>query len=87
MRTVTFDSTAKPDDPPVWRAVGAGWDAAFTSVSAREAHRVEICRVLVTCLEDNTASARIIAANGGELENVIEDPSRGDRFAATGSRW
>jgi predicted acetyltransferase len=30
--------------------------------------------VLVTCLEDNLTSARIIEANGGELENVIEDP-------------
>jgi predicted acetyltransferase len=31
--------------------------------------------VLVTCLEDNLASARISEANGGELENVIADPA------------
>ena len=32
-------------------------------------------RVLVTCLQDNVASARVIEANGGELENVIDDPA------------
>ena len=32
-------------------------------------------RILVTCLEDNRASARIIEANGGVLENVLADPA------------
>jgi hypothetical protein len=36
-RTVTFDSTAEPDDQLVRRAVDAGWDVAFASVSVREA--------------------------------------------------
>jgi predicted acetyltransferase len=31
--------------------------------------------VLVTCLEANLASARIIEANGGELENAIAGPA------------
>ncbi len=31
-------------------------------------------RALVTCLDRNTASARVIEANGGQLENVIDDP-------------
>jgi predicted acetyltransferase len=31
--------------------------------------------VLVTCLAANVASARIIEANGGVLENVIAAPS------------
>ena len=31
--------------------------------------------MLVTCLDDNIASARIIEANGGKLENVIDDPA------------
>jgi predicted acetyltransferase len=34
-----------------------------------------LARVLATRLEDNLASARIIEANGGALENVIEDPA------------
>jgi hypothetical protein len=37
MRTVTFDSTAKPDDPLVLKALDAGWDVAFARVSVREA--------------------------------------------------
>ena len=32
-------------------------------------------RILVTCLEDNRASARIIEAHGGVLENVVADPA------------
>lgn len=35
--TVTFDSTAKPDDPLIRKVVDAGWDVAFASVSVREA--------------------------------------------------
>jgi hypothetical protein len=36
-RTVTFDSTSRPDEPPVLKAVDAGWHVAFASVSVREA--------------------------------------------------
>jgi hypothetical protein len=38
MRTVTFDSTTNPDEPLVLKAIDAGWDVAFASVSVREAH-------------------------------------------------
>jgi predicted acetyltransferase len=31
--------------------------------------------VLVTCDDENVASARIIETNGGVLENVIDDPA------------
>ena len=37
MKSVTFDSTAKPDDPLLLKAVTAGWHVAFASVSLREA--------------------------------------------------
>jgi hypothetical protein len=37
LKTVTFDSTAKPDDPVVLAAIAAGWHVAFASVSVREA--------------------------------------------------
>jgi predicted acetyltransferase len=40
-----------------------------------ECRRVGLRRALLTCLQDNVASARIIEANGGELENVIADPA------------
>ena len=35
--TVTFDSTARPDEPLLLKAVDAGWHVAFSSVSVREA--------------------------------------------------
>jgi predicted acetyltransferase len=31
-------------------------------------------RILITCLDANIASARIIEANGGVLEDIIPDP-------------
>jgi predicted acetyltransferase len=46
---------------------------------------LEVCRdlgiehALATCKDDNLASARIIEANGGRLENVIDDPAGGGR--------
>lgn len=37
MKTVTFDSTTRPEDPEVLAAQAEGWDVAFVSVSLREA--------------------------------------------------
>lgn len=37
MKTVTFDSTAKPDDTVVLKAIATGWHVAYASVSLREA--------------------------------------------------
>lgn len=34
-------------------------------------------RALITCYDRNTASAKVIEANGGILENIIEDPRGG----------
>jgi predicted acetyltransferase len=45
------------------------------ALALEECRRLGLERVLLTCLQDNVASARIIEANGGELENVIEDPA------------
>lgn len=52
-----------------------GYGRLILALALEECRRLEICRVLVTCLEDNIASARIIEANGGKLENVIDDPA------------
>jgi predicted acetyltransferase len=52
-----------------------GYGRLILALALEECRRLEIRRVLVTCLEDNVASARIIEANGGELENVIPDPA------------
>jgi predicted acetyltransferase len=51
-----------------------GYGKLILALALKECRRLGLTRVLVTCLEDNLASARIIEANGGKLENVIEDP-------------
>jgi predicted acetyltransferase len=51
-----------------------GYGKLILALALEECRRLGLARVLVTCLEDNLASARIIEANGGTLENVIEDP-------------
>lgn len=38
-----------------------------------------IDRALITCFDSNIASAKIIEANGGVLENVIDDPRGGGK--------
>lgn len=52
-----------------------GYGTLILALALKECCRLDIRRVLLTCLDDNIASARIIEANGGELENVIEHPS------------
>jgi predicted acetyltransferase len=53
-----------------------GYGRLILARALEECHRLGLHRVLVTCLGDNVGSARIIEANGGELENVIADPAR-----------
>ncbi|MEM7044284.1 MAG: GNAT family N-acetyltransferase [Pseudomonadota bacterium] len=36
-------------------------------------------RALITCYDHNTASAKVIEANGGVLENLIDDPRGGGK--------
>jgi predicted acetyltransferase len=52
-----------------------GYGRLILALALEECRRLGLRRVLVTCLQDNVASARIIEANGGELENVIADPA------------
>lgn len=52
-----------------------GYGRLILALTLEECRRLGLRRVLVTCLDDNTASARIIEANGGKLENVIADPA------------
>ena len=54
---------------------GRGYGKRILALALAECRRLGIGRVLVTCLETNRASARIIEVNGGRLENVIADPS------------
>ena len=52
-----------------------GYGRLILALALEECRRLGLRRVLVTCLADNVGSARIIEANGGELENVIADPA------------
>lgn len=54
---------------------GRGYGKRMLALALAECPRLGVERALLTCLEDNSASARIIEANGGRLENVIADPS------------
>jgi predicted acetyltransferase len=51
-----------------------GYGRLILALALEECRRLGLERALLTCLQDNVASARIIEANGGMLENVIEAP-------------
>jgi predicted acetyltransferase len=52
-----------------------GYGRRILALALEECRRLGIDRALVTCDDENVASARIIEANGGVLENVIDDPA------------
>ncbi|MGH6917264.1 MAG: GNAT family N-acetyltransferase, partial [Geminicoccaceae bacterium] len=54
---------------------GLGYGKRILALALLECRRLGIERVLVTCLDANVASAKIIEANGGRLESVIAAPS------------
>lgn len=49
-----------------------GYGTAILRLALEEARRLGITRALVTCDDTNEASCKIIEANGGVLENIIE---------------
>lgn len=51
-----------------------GCGKRILALALDECRRLGIARVLVTCLADNVASARIIEANGGVRENTVPSP-------------
>jgi predicted acetyltransferase len=54
-----------------------GYGTKILELSLAEAKKLGINRVLVTCDNTNTASARIIENNGGVFENEWPNPERG----------
>ena len=52
-----------------------GYGRLILALALEECRRLRIERVLVTCDDENVASARIIEANGGVLENLVADPA------------
>ncbi len=53
--------------------MGRGFGTRLLALGMVEARRRGIPRLLVTCHDDNPASARVIEANGGVLEDVVDD--------------
>ena len=58
---------------PAWRRQGYG--KLILALALEKCRELGIERALITCMQDNVASARIIEANGGVLENVIDHPA------------
>jgi predicted acetyltransferase len=54
---------------------GRGYGKLILKLGLEVCRHLGIERALVTCKDDNLPSARIIEANGGRLENVIDDPA------------
>jgi len=49
-----------------------GYDSQILALVLPKARELGLTRVLVTCDETNIGSMKIIEANGGELEHVLE---------------
>lgn len=56
--------------PSLW---GRGFGTRLLALGIEEARARALSRLLVTCHADNPASARVIEANGGVLEDVVDD--------------
>jgi len=52
-----------------------GYGKLILALALKKCRGLGIERALITCMQDNVASARIIEANGGVLENVIDHPA------------
>jgi predicted acetyltransferase len=52
-----------------------GYGKLILALALEKCRRLGLGRVLVTCQDDNRASARVIEANGGVLKNVAADPA------------
>ncbi|MBQ7307865.1 MAG: GNAT family N-acetyltransferase [Clostridia bacterium] len=54
---------------------GKGYGTKMLALALKEAQKIGLEKVLVTCVDENIASARVIEKNGGKLENKILLPS------------
>ena len=56
---------------------GQGFATAGLRLALNHARAAGLGRVLLTCADENLASARVIERNGGVLEAVLPNPERG----------
>jgi len=53
--------------------MGRGFGTRLLALGKDEARRLGLQALLITCHDDNPASARVIEANGGVLEDIVDD--------------
>ncbi len=56
-----------------------GYGTLMLHLALEKARKMGLTRVLITCDDDNAASARVIEKNGGRLENIIENDISGTK--------
>ncbi len=56
------------------RARGQGYGKLILRLALEECRQLGIWRVLLTVIEDNLASIRVVEANAGRLDDMIDDP-------------
>ena len=52
---------------------GKGYGTKMLSLALKKAKNLGLDKVLITCDDDNLASAKVIEKNNGKLENVVEN--------------
>ena len=57
---------------PLFRNRGIG--SQMLALALKEAKKMEIHKVLITCTDQNLGSIGVIENNGGVLENIVLDP-------------
>lgn len=57
---------------------GQGYGTKMLTLALKEAKKMGLKRVLITCDDDNYGSAKVIENNGGVLENIVENNIYGE---------
>lgn len=64
-------------NPQYWRM---GYGKKILKMALQYKDLIEEEEILMTCDDDNVGSYKIIEANGGQLENKVEDEDCGEKF-------
>ena len=52
---------------------GKGYGTKMLALALKKAKSIGLDKVLITCNDDNLASAKVIEKNNGKLENIVEN--------------
>jgi len=56
------------------------WKTSIKTSITQYKDLIEEDKILITCADDNIGSYKIIEANGGQLENKVENEDCGEKF-------